>query len=106
MPFAAAICKGCAAPTVRKSWARRIAVHNVASITIAQPMRHPVTLYVLETLFMVTVRSAIPGREAILRWVSPSKMMCSYGSSEKTRASNSWQSFGNDAEFFVGIDLA
>ncbi len=62
-----AICSGAAAATVRKSCTGRMPSINAGAAT-AQPTRHPVTEYVLESALIVTVRSSIPGIVAIGMW--------------------------------------
>ena len=44
---------------------------------IAQPVFQPVTLKVFAALDTVTVRSRMPGSDAIGVWVRPSKTKCS-----------------------------
>ncbi len=58
-PFAPAICSGCAAPTVRKSWTFRIVSDRSGGASI-QPTRHPVTDHVLLMLLTSIVRSRMP----------------------------------------------
>ena len=60
----AASWRGGGAPTVTKSWARRIPTERSAG-AIAQPTRQPVTEYDFEMPEMVIVRSAIPGSVAM-----------------------------------------
>ena len=53
----------------------------------AHPIRPPVQEYDLETPDTSTVRSSIPGTDAIEACFSPSKRILSYTSSEYTRTS-------------------
>ena len=71
----AAACSGAAAPTVRKSWTRRIPTDRSGG-AIVQPIRQPVTEYVFDIEWIETVRSAIPGSVAS-GMCSPSNTMCS-----------------------------
>ena len=71
----AAAWSGAAAPTVRKSWTRRIPTDRSGG-AIVQPIRQPVTEYVFDIEWIDTVRSAIPGSVAS-GMCSPSNTMCS-----------------------------
>ena len=48
-----------------------------AAGAIAQPTRQPVTLKVFDNPLVVTVRSAMPGSDAIGTCARPSNTMCS-----------------------------
>ena len=73
---APALCNGDGAATVMKSCTLRMpGVSEVGAM--AHPMRHPVTLYVFDRPLIVTVRSAMPGIEAMAVCRRPSKTMCS-----------------------------
>ena len=71
----AAACSGAAAPTVRKSWTRRMPTDRSGG-AIVQPIRQPVTEYDFDIEWIETVRSAIPGSVAS-GMCSPSNTMCS-----------------------------
>ena len=71
----AAAWSGAAAPTVRKSWTRRMPTDSSGE-AIVQPMRQPVTEYVFDIEWMLTVRSAMPGIVAS-GMCSPSYTRCS-----------------------------
>ena len=60
-PTTAAAWSGAAAPTVRKSWTRRMPTVRSGG-AIVQPMRQPVTEYVFDIEWIETVRSAMPGQ--------------------------------------------
>jgi hypothetical protein len=68
---AAASWRGAGAPTVKKSCTFRMAFVSSGGAR-HQPIRHPVTLQVLESPEMVTVRSRMPSSAAMLTCSAPS----------------------------------
>ena len=61
---------------MRKSCTLRIAFVISGGATV-QPTRQPVTAYVFDIPFIVTVRSRMPSSEAIETCLVPSYKMCS-----------------------------